>query len=188
MVDQNRIEIRSNKGKLARLLVISILFLCAGAWLAIKDPQTSNPLFNNVFVKAIGFYGSALMGLFGLIFFTKKLLDSKPAIILDEEGLTDNMSAISLGFILWADINYVSELSIQPTAVSTQWFVVIVLKEPEAYIEREANPIKRMFLKLNNKNYGSPIHLSTNSLDIEHKALYRLIAAHFQKYKELHSA
>ncbi|MBS4044304.1 MAG: hypothetical protein KGZ59_10850, partial [Chitinophagaceae bacterium] len=89
MTDNNRIEISLSKAKLTKLLIFSVLFLLGGLWMIISNPQTSNPVFNNPVLKTIAFYGSTIMGLFGIYFFTKKLFDKEPGLILSEQGICD---------------------------------------------------------------------------------------------------
>ncbi len=43
MTQNNRIEIQFKKSKLAKFLVISVLFVVGGLWMIISNPQTSSP-------------------------------------------------------------------------------------------------------------------------------------------------
>lgn len=150
----------------------------------ITSPQTSNSLFNNPILKAIASYGSVIMGLLGLYFFTKKMFDKKPGLILNEQGIFDNTSAFKFGFIPWSDISEVYERSIQASFASKQYFVTIGLVNPEKYISRETSVLKRKLLIANSKSYGSPIHISTNGLKANHKDLLKLMTEYFEKYKQ----
>ena len=184
MTESKKIDIPSSKAKLAKLIIFSILFLIGGLWMIITNPQTSNSVFNNPILKAIASYGSAIMGLFGIYFFTKKVFDKKPGLILNEQGVYDNTSAFKFGFIPWSDISEVYERSIQTSFVPKQYFVTIGLVNPEKYILRETNVLKRKLLIANSKSYGSPIHISTNGLKTNHKDLLKLITEYFDKYKQ----
>jgi hypothetical protein len=90
-----------------------------------------------------------------IVFFIKTLARKKPIIEIDEMGLTDNSSIISLGFIPWSDME---------RACLQGAFFTISLKQPEEYLRR-AGAIKRLLIKSNLKmGYGqvciSPILIS----------------------------
>lgn len=178
-----RIEIELSKSKLAKLLVFSIIFSIAGFWLIIANPQISNPLFNHPITKAIGGYGGAIMGLWGIYFFAKKLVDKKPGLVINEEGIYDNASAFNFGLIPWTDISQIYERTVEVPMAAKQRFVTIGLINPDKYISRETNVLKRKLLMANAKSYGSPIHISTNGLKIDHNELLNLVDEYFIKYK-----
>ncbi|MFC4263712.1 STM3941 family protein [Ferruginibacter yonginensis] len=180
---ENKIEISLSKTKLIKLLIFSVLFLLGGLWMIITNPQTNNSVFNNLIIKTIASYGSTIMGLLGIYFFTKKLFDKKPGLILSEEGIYDNTSAFNFGLIPWTDISEIYEKSIQASIASKQHFVTIGLVDPEKYITRVTNILKRRLLMVNSKSYGSPIHISTNGLKTNHKDLFKLVTEYFNKYK-----
>lgn len=179
------IEIALSKTKLTKLLVFSIIFLIAGLWLIISNPQISNPVFNHPITKAIGGYGGAIMGLWGIYFFAKKLIDKRPGLVISDEGIYDNASAFHFGLIPWADISQIYEQTVQVSMASKQRFITIGLINPDKYISRETNFLKRKLLMANAKSYGSPIHISTNGLKTEHNELMNLVDEFFKKYKPI---
>jgi len=183
MTANKRIEIPLSKAKLAKLLIFSVLFLVAGGWMIIADPQSGNPFFNNPVVKGVAGFGGVIMGVLGIYFTVKKMFDSKPGLVLSEEGVYDNTSAFQFGLIPWSDISGVYERTIQASIASKQRFVTIGLVSPEKYISKETNVLKRKLLEVNAKNYGSPIHISTNGLKIKHDELLKLVKEYFERYK-----
>ena len=182
MTENNATEIALSKARLAKLLVFSVLFLAVGVWMITADPQASNPFFNNPIIKAIGMYGSVVMGVFGIYFFTRKLSDNKPGLVLSDKGITDNTSAFKFGLIPWSDISGVHETYVQASATAKQYFLTIGLVDPEKYISAATNSLKRKLLMINYKSYGSPIHIATNGLKSDHKDLLLLINDYFEKY------
>jgi hypothetical protein len=183
MKENDKIVIELSKSKLTKLLIFSVLFLVGGLWMITTNPQISNPVFNNPIVKTLASYGSAIMGLFGVYFFARKLFDKKPGLIIDENGIYDNTSAFNFGLIPWNDISQIYERTIQASIASKQRFVTIGLLNPEKYISRETNAIKRKLLAVNAKSYGSPIHISTNGLKINHADLLKILNEAFIKYQ-----
>jgi hypothetical protein len=187
MIENNTTEIALSKSKLTKLLIFSILFLFGGLWMIIKEPQTSNSLFNHPVIKAIAAYGSAIMGGIGIYFFSRKLFDNKPGLILSDEGITDNTSIFKFGLIPWSDIVEVYEQSVQASVASKQYFLTVSLSDPEKYISKESNGLKKRMMMINLKSYGSPVHISTNGLKTNHKDLLKIVNEYFESYKRLHS-
>jgi hypothetical protein len=179
------IEISLSKTKLAKLLIFSILFLVGGGWMIIYKPEVSNPVFNNIFVKTFAAYACVVMGVAGIYFFTRKLFDKRPGVIIDSSGITDHSGALSGGLIPWHNVSEIVERSVQASIASKQKFVTIMLKDPEQYIQNEANPVKRKLMSMNAKGYGSPVHISTNGLTIKHEALLQLLKEKFEAYKSM---
>lgn len=182
MTEIKKIEITSSKSKLAKLLVFSILFLCAGLWMIKANPQTSNPIFNNSLVKAIASYGAIIMGLWGIYFFGKGLFNKKPSLIIDDKGIYEYTTAYKFGFIPWSDISQINETTVQASIASKQHFVTIGLTDPNKYILKEKNPLKRKLLSGNARNYGSPIHISTNALKVNHDELLKMLREEFGRH------
>ena len=183
MKENNRIEIPLSKAKLTKQLAFSILFAIAGLWLIISNPQTNNPVFNNPIIKAIAAYGATIMGVLGIFFYSKKLFDKKPGLILSEQGIYENTTAFKFGLIPWTDISGIYERSVRASIASKQYFVTVGLLNPHKYISGATNLLKRKLLAANTKSYGSPIHISTNGLKIKHKDLLNLAKEYFEKYK-----
>ena len=111
------------------------------------------------------------------------MLDKKPALVLSDEGIYDNTGAFSFGLIPWTDIADVYERSVRASMASKQYFVTIRLVNPDKYISRETNSIKRKLLQANATNYGSPVNISTNGLKTNHQELLRLTRQYFETYK-----
>ncbi|OUL59974.1 STM3941 family protein [Flavobacterium sp. AJR] len=178
MQNKDKIEIAMSKGKLIKLLFFSILFLVASLWILLYQPEVSNPIFNNLIIKNTASVLGSLMGLGGIYFFTKKILDKKPGVIIDNMGIVDNSSGVSIGRIPWSDVMAVAE-----RAVITQKFVTIYLKNPEDYINKETNSIKRKMLKMNFKESGSPVSISANGLKIPFIELKYNITQKFEEFQ-----
>ncbi len=181
---KDQIEIPLSKAKLSKLLVFSVLFLAGGLWIMITNPQTDNPVFNNPVAKAFASYGATILGLLGIYWFTRKLFDPKPRLILNEQGICDNTTAFRFGLIPWSDVSEIYERSIQASIASKQRFVTIGLLSPDKYISKETNLFKRKLLEANARSYGSPIHISTNGLKTNHAELLNLAKTYFEKYRQ----
>jgi len=153
------IEIAVSPLKLTKLLLCSVHFFGAGLWMIDTNPQISHSLFNNPVVKAIASYGSTIMGLLGILFFSRKLFHNRPAFMIDDLRIAANTSVFNFGLIPWSDIAQIYDRTIQVSIASKKCFVTVGLFHPDTFISREKNPLKRKLLSVNAKCYGSPIHI-----------------------------
>ena len=60
---------------------------------------------------------------------------------------------------------------------------MVVVNNPENYIERQTNSIKRSAVTINFKSYGSPVSISANALKCNFSELERIIQTEFEKNK-----
>ena len=130
---------------------------------------------NPAIVHGIGVVTIVVFGMCGLFGF-KKLFDKRPGLILNSAGIVDNASAISAGLIPWSEV-----LSTEIFTIRRQRLLIIQIRGPEQYIE-SAGPLKRVLYNANRKMYGSPIVISSNTLQIDFAELLRLVNQYLQKY------
>ncbi|WP_121246587.1 STM3941 family protein [Mucilaginibacter phyllosphaerae] len=170
------LEIPLSKGKLIILFVGSLLFVAAGFWF-IKQPETITQtvamppaILILAGYTSLGFFGSCA------IFIFKKFFDTKAGIIINRNGIYDNSSGVSAGFIPWGDISNISTMEI-----SKQKLIMIEVINPEVYINRQTNFIAKKASAINHKMYGSPINISANSLQYKFDDLYYTLRERWQQ-------
>ena len=165
-----KIEIPLSKKKLIFLLVGSLVFVAAGIWFLVNPPNINNPVFGNPrFILIISIAAILFFGLMGF-FIARKLPENKPGLIIDQEGLIDNSSALSPGQIPWSDIVNISVIEI-----SRQKLILLDVKNPQDYIDRQSNGFKKKLMQINHNSYGTPISISANSLQIEFNELFGIL-------------
>ncbi|WP_342333115.1 STM3941 family protein [Pedobacter sp. FW305-3-2-15-E-R2A2] len=178
MASGKPIEIKINRLKVFSMLAVSIIFILAGTslvWIEIVTPigQNKRPLFGFVMgIPIILFFG------FSAFYQVKKILDRKPGLLVNDEGIFDNSGGISIGFIPWVDI-----VKIQKLSIGKQTFINVEVKNPLSYIDRQENILKRCWMKIHYKLYGSVIGITTNRLKCSQNELLRLLRARFYKLK-----
>ena len=172
----NKIEISLSKTKLLLVIGISVLFMVLGYFLfaTIADQQTDR---SPTFVKGVGIAGILFFGAIG-IYAVRKSLDKTIGLIVDENGIFDNTNALSVGLIGWADIT-----KIESAQVSSAKFLIIHVKNPEKYIENTKG-VKRILMKENNRAYGTPLTITSNTLKYKFNNLEKLINDKFKEYQE----
>ncbi len=173
-----QIEIKLSKIKLLLALLGSLTFIGLGLWLIINPPSTEHYHRYSPTTMLLAGYASVIF--FGLcaFFFIRKLPDNRPGLIIDNLGLSDNSSGVAGGLILWSDIINISVLKIQ-----RQKFIMLQVKNPEEYINRQTSAFKRKIMEMNFKMYGSPLSITSNGLKISFHELHKLVVDNYEAAK-----
>lgn len=175
------ISITLSKKKIALSIIGSLSFVVLGILFTIfPDTFTTILIKNILLIRFIGiiavlFFGFALITLIRKILFDKSL-----GIFINEEGIIDNSSFVSVGLIKWEDIT-----SIEKSKVRSTSFLLIKVKNSEYYINTP-NRIKSNLLKANYKSYGTPISISANFVSCSFAQLENIILNSFEKYRMNH--
>ncbi|WP_447950964.1 STM3941 family protein [Chryseobacterium koreense] len=178
MTHDVQIEIPLSKQKMILTLLGSIVFVGLGIWFLINPPKISNPFFGNP--TLIFIVGLASILFFGLVAITifRKFSDKQPGLVISRQGITDNSSGVSAGLIPWTDIQ-----EIKVSQVMSQKFLMFIVSNPQDYLDKVTNPIKRNAMKMNYKTYGSPISISSNALQTNFDDLEKLLVEKMNEYK-----
>lgn len=174
-----QIEIPLSKKKLLLMLIGSIGFVALGLWFIINPPTISNPVFGNPTVIFVTGIASILF--FGLcgVYIARKLPDNKPGLIIDNVGLTDNSSGVSAGQILWSDIENISVIEIH-----RQKLIMLQVKNPQDYIDKQTSGIKSKMMQMNFNMYGTPLSITSNSLQIKFDELLNILNDHLNASRQ----
>ena len=167
-----RVEIPLNKKKIMLLLICAILLFSGGIWITLNPENFTIGIFKYInpnTLKIWGISGAIFFGL-ALIFGIKKLLDRKAGLIIDENGITDNSNASSIGLIKWEDIS-----GIKTKQILSAKFLLIEVKNPKEYIERTNNRMKTKLMQANMDSYGTPLSITSNTLKYDFEQLEKLI-------------
>jgi hypothetical protein len=172
----HRIEIPLSKSKLVMMSAAALAFVAIGLWFVIAPPKIENAYWGNP--TRIAIVGYAAIIFFGMcaVFFIRKLSDTKPGLVIDDEGLIDNSGGLSAGRILWEDIENISVLEMH-----RQKLLMVRVKNPQDYISRQKTSLKRKVMELNYKMYGTPLSITANGLKLPFQELLALVT---QKFKE----
>ena len=155
----------------------AIAFIILGFLFAINPEKYVTVMFRNKeMIRIAGIASVVFFGLCG-VFLTIKLFDKKPGLIIDEIGIMDNSSGVSAGLINWGDIQ-----DIKTIVVARQKIIQIIVTNPDDYIDRQNNRFKRRVMKLNQKQYETPLQISTNGLKIKFDILNDMLVKFWKKY------
>jgi hypothetical protein len=170
-------EIKLSKTKLIGLVIASAIFVAIGLWLILAPPQGNHSIWNNsTLLLVLGLASVLFFGLGGFVI-SRKLFDNTPGIVVSADGITDNSSGVSVGFIPWTDIVDIKEIT-----VVNQPLISLVLKTPQAYINKQP-VLAQKLLQLNYDLYGTVVTISANGLQCNHHYLKVLLNEYFKSVK-----
>lgn len=180
MINTEQIEIPLSKLKLSLMLAGSVAFVACGVWFVTKPKEISimqglhpNPML--VFTVGVA---SILFFSLCAVFIAKKIMENLPGLVINNEGLNDNSSGTSAGLILWKNIK-----EIKANKVANQNFIIIIVTNPEEYINKQKSFIKRKAMGMNFKSYESPIAISANGLKCNFDELNKTLVDAYKTYK-----
>ena len=174
----NKIEIPLSKKKISLLLIGGIVFVISGILFLITPDTFISPIFrNHQIIRIVGIVAILFFGSIGLTL-SRKLFDKTIGLTIDENGITDNTNASSVGLIDWRDI-----IEIKTKQVMSTKFLLIFTNNPDKYLDR-VNGFKRKLLIGNMKMSGTPISITSNTLKYNFEELDRLIKNRFLEQKE----
>ena len=177
----DRVEIFTSKKKAILMLIGSMVFVVLGIMMFINaDQLTEIRSYYSVVLRGFGILGALFFGL-GVYIGVKRLIKKEIAIIIDSKGINVNPKHSESDFIEWNDISGFKEIRIQ-----SQKIIIIGLKNPEYWVEKETNLFRRRLMQFNLKNYDSPFNIATAGLDISYKELTRILNRYYEEKNEVH--
>lgn len=164
-----------SKGKIALHLLGAVAFVALSLWIwSTADAQTR---YNPLSMKAAAIAGVSFFGLCA-IYGCFKVFDTRPGLIIDEQGIVDNSSAVSAQVkILWNEV-----VALKVSEIAGQRFITVIVAEPQRFAGR-GNFLRRMLNAANTKLTGSPINISSNSLGLKFDEIVNVLMAALEKHK-----
>lgn len=168
------------------MLFLLLLLIAVGVFCMIGLPEAKHSSRNSWVTNPIAGFIVGLLLVFTCGFLASfhfiKLFDKKPGLIINQKGITDNSSFLSVGLILWSDIEKIKFLSLEGNN-----FIMISVKNHVSFLSKIHNPLKRKMMRLNRFNYGGEISIPENFLKFNQKELHKNLNARFADYKKENS-
>ncbi len=165
-----KVEIPISKIKLVLFSILAMAFVIAGFFFVMQPENFESPFSKNE--QVIRLVGIASVVIFGgcFLWIVKRLFEDKIGLKIDENGITDHSSGVSIGFIDWNDI-----VGIETYKISSTKFVVLLTDKPDKYIAKASNRFVKKAMQSNHRMCGSPLTINANSLKISAQKLEELI-------------
>jgi hypothetical protein len=159
--------VMAKKGRMVILCVFCLVFVTLGIFILTVPFQ--EPLLPRVI-------GILIIAVFGLCFlyYVNVLINWKPAVIVTEEGITDQSSYIKAGLVRWEEIEAIDLLNF-----SGQVYLGIFTYDRELIINRSSG-VKKWFNRLNKGLLPSQINIPINNLACSVDELYHAIGQRWE--------
>lgn len=169
------LEYRKHSTFLLRILSYSSFSTGIGAWFLIDPPLELLP---PLWAQVIG----VLCLVFGVPFtvlILRQLFFTGPAIVMDDEGFTDNSSSLAAGHVPWAAVNGIDLIEAvgRPT-------IRVLIKDVDGFLGLDRNVVKRKLMELNHNSYGSPVLMTADLIECDAHALVDELTGRWQAYLE----
>ena len=174
----NETIIPYSRTKLTRLplLAIGLILLGAFAFFSLPhEPLTS--LVLRIVVLALLAFVVAVGFLLGTLYF-RQIIKNGPGLVINNNGFTDYSSGLAAGYIPWTEVKGLKTVTLPRNKRRS---ISVILKNPNDFLDRQPNALKRKAMTVNFRNYGSPIQLSPNSLQCSFDELLKHLQSHFDR-------
>ncbi len=153
---------------------IVLLTLLAAALVAVSTWVLSRAGEFGLFFGVVGVVGLAFFGACG-IYALIRLARPRPAVVINRQGILDNASAVSVGFLEWSEIE-----ELQEYRYGNQVFLGIFPRDLDALLARQP-AWKRVFIRANLRLGTAPVNIPQGILPMQVSQLLREIDARFRR-------
>jgi hypothetical protein len=167
---KDAIAIPFKKKKFMPFILGVMIFVLAGIFLIYGAIQAKNQTILQIFIIVVGLSIVLFFGLIACVMLPK-LFSHKLGLVIGDDGLFDDTTAVAAGLINWHDIK-----KIQFSYSGSNTFLIVMVKNPNKYMNRETNLLKKWAMRINYKISGSPIKILVSLLDVDFYTLNEQIA------------
>jgi hypothetical protein len=175
MQSSDAILIRRDKPKLLFLMLGQGMLVALSACLVLFIWKGTP--FPAMLVILAGVAGTIWFGSV-MVWSATRLFDPKPALIIDSEGMVDNVSVLAVGRIPWQEIT-----GVEVCQVSSKQYLAIHVQDFAKYVRR-ASPLRRWFARITLNYPGTAVNVSTAAMRIGLDDLNALLAERMAKHRD----
>jgi hypothetical protein len=162
-------------------IVLSIVFIIGGSAFLFNPKILGDHPFKDEAMFAISLT-IVIIFLALLIFLSYKIIKKTVGLIINDEGIHEQISALSVGVVRWDEM---SGFGVKKQIGVP--FIVIYLKDKEEFMNRFSG-LKKATIKKNAESFGTPVAISTVMLKMKKDELIQLFeevgAKHGLKFEE----
>ncbi len=150
---------------------MAVIFVLAGVFFGFQGTDPGVPGWMIFVATWIGVPFFGLCAFYGIF----RILDSAPLVVINDEGIFDNASALGAGLILWDEIEGSGVYEI-----SNQKMLEIVVKDPQAVISRQPW-YKRYIMHINKGIWNAPFNIPQAAMPVPVEEVSQTINARLDR-------
>lgn len=167
----NDIVVNEASSKLWGLLFLGILMLAACAFVLVLGITYGKFFYIIIGIIALLFFGLCFA------YIIKRIINPKPILIIEKNGVVDSSTAISIGFISFDDIE-----GFDITRLFSSKFISIYVNDLEKFTDKLSQK-KKTWLQINKPFGKSPININVNTADKSPDEILQILQERLQAYK-----
>jgi hypothetical protein len=164
-----KMVVQQSKGGLVGIIVIMVALVSAGVWLLTAD--FGSDVHSPAYYRVIGALG-VLVGAVFIVASARKLLDSRPGLVVGPEGIFHNVTGNPVGLIPWQDI----QGFVDCPGIYEGRILVIKVVDPDRY-RRMGSPVARVLGAGN-----TPVSVPSGALKIDFDQLKETCVESYKRY------
>jgi len=124
------------------------------------------------------------IGIFSLVAFFRLRRERFTAMYISDEGINDISTGNTIGTVMWKDVENIKVMKELGSGPKERKYIVLKVSNPNEYIQREPNRMKRRSLELKLQYYGSPICFSNRALNCTFDELKNAVLLKYDIWRE----
>ncbi|GGF90171.1 hypothetical protein GCM10010912_39180 [Paenibacillus albidus] len=175
LMKQESFKVYTGKRNLWLMALAGLAFVAAGVWMISLYLEGGE----SILIALVGLVCTVFFGAC-LLYIIKMMFDRGPAVILDEQGVTDHSSFTSGGTIRWDEIE-----NLELFHLSGQKMIGIQLKDPQAYLANQRG-FKGWLMRVNHRMVDAPVNIAQAALPIPLEQLYEEMLRRWELHRQDH--
>ena len=167
----DRVIIKQDKKKVIKLFILGLIISFVSICELIVGLIELKPIYLIIGLIATIFFCSCLM------FIIKSMLGSRPVLIIDKDGITDESTAASIGFVAWKEIK-----SIEAEKHFGQKYIGIKIYDLNEVMKRISLP-KRINMKICLMLKYSPVSINLDTAERDFQEVLGLLQRRLEEYR-----
>ncbi|NMO96553.1 STM3941 family protein [Paenibacillus lemnae] len=161
--------------KSGKLILFALLFVLAGVAMMYSgmSEEESSMIITIIGAVTILFFGLCL------IYLIARAVNRKPALIINEEGITDHSSYVEGGLIRWHEIEDVTLYEMM-----NQRMIGIKLLNPDAFLSQQKG-FKKLLMRANKGMVSAEVNISGSAISENLDKVYLIILKRWKTAKPM---
>lgn len=162
--------------------ILSVVFTLGSMFLILVGLKINLGFIDTTIKEGYSYTFVAFIGILGFVMFSpmafyyiRRIIVKKPSLSIDNDGIYDNATYASAGYLSWSDIEAICIYK-QEYKIGSQRILGIKLKNKNEFIEK-FHGLKKVFIRMS----IYPVNIPQNAINIDIEELYSIVGSYLNK-------